>query len=293
VSTSPVRFLAALGKWYRSSGRTLPLMDGLSFHPYPNQATDPLDRGYRWPNAGFANLDRIKQALWDAFNGTAQPTTLNGLQLYLDEVGWQVDTSGLTGYSGTENVRVTSDVNQARIYGTLVRAADCDPSIAEVNIFGFYDDVLRDAGFQSALNHVDGTPRPSAGAVQTAIEQSAGGGCLATRMSWSPARKVVGAVPPVWSVVARRTIRFAAAADEGADVVACLLPGRLGGVAAAAAMARKTATSPGCSGGKAMPSKPVGFTFRRPGVLVPATVAVKLTAEANAKRVSTFSRTLA
>nr|MBA2642757.1 hypothetical protein [Actinomycetota bacterium] len=36
VSTSPVRFLRALGAWYRSSGRTRPLMDGFSFHPYPN-----------------------------------------------------------------------------------------------------------------------------------------------------------------------------------------------------------------------------------------------------------------
>ena len=42
-------------------------MDGFSFHPYPNEATDPLERGYAWPNAGFANLDRLKQALWDAF----------------------------------------------------------------------------------------------------------------------------------------------------------------------------------------------------------------------------------
>ena len=79
VSTSPVRFLRALGAWYRASGRTRPLMDSFSFHPYPNRATDPLDRGYGWPNAGFVNLDRIKLALWDAFNGTAQPTTLNGL----------------------------------------------------------------------------------------------------------------------------------------------------------------------------------------------------------------------
>jgi hypothetical protein len=45
VSTSPVRFLGALGAWYRVSGRDRPLMDGLSFHPYPNSATDPLSRG--------------------------------------------------------------------------------------------------------------------------------------------------------------------------------------------------------------------------------------------------------
>ena len=78
ISTSPVRFLRALGEWYRRSGRTLPLMDGFSFHPYPNEATDPLERGYGWPNAGFVNLDRVKQALWDAFHGTAQPTTRRG-----------------------------------------------------------------------------------------------------------------------------------------------------------------------------------------------------------------------
>ena len=39
ISTSPVRFLRALGAWYRRSGRTRPLMDGFSFHPYPNEAT--------------------------------------------------------------------------------------------------------------------------------------------------------------------------------------------------------------------------------------------------------------
>ena len=148
VSTSPVRFLAALGAWYRSSGRTRPLMDGLSFHPYPSRATDPLDRGYAWPNAGFVNLDRVKQAIWDAFDGTPQPTTLQGLRLYLDEVGWQVDTSGREGYTGDENVPVTDEETQAGVYGALVRAAECDPDVAAVNLFGFRDDALR-TGFQS------------------------------------------------------------------------------------------------------------------------------------------------
>ena len=54
-------------------------MDGFSFHPYPRRATDTLAQGYIWPNAGFVNLDRVKQGLWDAFHGTAQPTTVDGL----------------------------------------------------------------------------------------------------------------------------------------------------------------------------------------------------------------------
>ena len=54
-------------------------MDGLSFHPYPDAATDALDRGYPVAERGFVNLDRIKQALWDAFTSTPQPTTVDGL----------------------------------------------------------------------------------------------------------------------------------------------------------------------------------------------------------------------
>jgi hypothetical protein len=291
VSTSPVRFLAALGAWYRSSGRTLPLMDGLSFHPYPDQATDPIDRGYPWPKAGFANLDRIKQSIWDAFRDTAQPTTVNGLKLYLDEVGWQVDTSTLPGYTGTENVRVTDDASQAEVYSELVRDAACDPQIAELNIFGFYDDGPRDTGFQSALYQVDGTPRASAASVQAAITQSASG-CATPSTPWYPAKHVIGAVPPTWSIEGRRDIRFDAEATEGANVVACLLPGKLGGVAAAAVMATKTPTSPGCRGGKALPLRPASFMLQRALPLRPATVAMRVVAETSVKRFNTFSRTL-
>ncbi len=291
VSTSPVRFLAALGAWYRASGRLRPLMDGLSFHPYPNQATDALDRGYPWPNAGFADLGRIEQAIWDAFRDTGQPTTVNGLDLYLDEVGWQVDTSTLDGYTGFENVHVTNDASQAYVYSGLVRTAACNPHIAEVNIFGFYDDIPRDNGFQAALNHVDGTPRASSDAVRNAITETAAG-CTKFVAPWYPAKRVIGAVPPTWAIEDRQVIRFAATANEGAAVVACLLPGQLGGIAAAAAMVRQTATSPGCRGGKALPSRPVKFTLRRSAPLRPVTLAVRLVAESSAKRTSTFSRTL-
>jgi len=73
ISTSPIRFIRDLGIGYRRLRRDKPIMDVFGFHPYPARDRDPLAKGYRWPNAGVANLDRIKQALWDAFNGTAQP----------------------------------------------------------------------------------------------------------------------------------------------------------------------------------------------------------------------------
>jgi hypothetical protein len=192
ISTSPMRFLEALGRWYRASGRSAPLMDGFSFHPYPVKATDPLRKSYVWPNAGFADLDRVKQALWDAFDGTGQPTTVNGLKLYLDEVGWQVGTQSLPGYTGRENVPVTDETTQAAIYAQLVQAAACDSDIAQVNFFGFYDDPRR-SGFQAGLYHADGTPRPSAEAVQQAVTETTLTGCSGIPSAWTPASGVVGA----------------------------------------------------------------------------------------------------
>ena len=213
ISTSPVRFLRALGAWYRKSGRTKPLMDGFSFHPYPNEATDPLERGYQWPNAGFANLDRIKQALWDAFDGTGQPTTLDGLTIHLDEVGWQVDTKGRVGYRGLENVPVTDEATQAAIYGKLVRDAACDPDVASVSFFGFRDDGLR-TGFQAGLERADGTARPSAAAVKTAIPA----GCSGAARTWAPGAEVIGATVAVGDTGRDVTARVAAGEDARARV---------------------------------------------------------------------------
>jgi hypothetical protein len=79
ISTSPVKFIRALGIGYQRLARNKPIMDVFGFHPYPARDRDPLHRGYRWPNAGVANLNRIKQAVWDAFHDTAQPTFLEGV----------------------------------------------------------------------------------------------------------------------------------------------------------------------------------------------------------------------
>jgi hypothetical protein len=214
ISTSPVRFLRALGAWYRKSGRTLPLMDGFSFHPYPNEATDPLERGYAWPNAGFVNLDRLKQALWDAFHGTAQPTTLDGLKLHLDELGWQVDTAARPGYRGQENVPVTDEITQAAIYGQLIREAACDPDVASLSFFGYRDDGLR-TGFQAGLARADGSPRPAAAAVQAAIAAS---GCSGEPRVWLPGVDVFGTKVAVGSQRAEITTRVAAGEDARAKV---------------------------------------------------------------------------
>src|SRR5438105_3420974 len=79
---------------------------------------EPRLKGYQWPNAGVPNFARIKQAVWDAFAGTAQPTFAEAgwslappapaappLTLFLDETGWQaaILPSERSAYAGREN----------------------------------------------------------------------------------------------------------------------------------------------------------------------------------------------
>ena len=284
VSTSPVRFLAALGAWYRLSGRARPLMDGLSFHPYPNRATDPLSRGYAWPNAGFVDLGRVKQAVWDAFAGTPQPTTLEGLRLYLDEVGWQVDTSGRDGYIGSENVPVTDEETQASVYGQLVRSAACDADVAAVNLFGFRDDALR-TGFQAGLVRVDGSPRPAFAAVRDAIASAE---CGETEARWLPTHSVLGAAEPTVRLV-RGAVVVGVGAAEAASARACLLRGAHTFSSARRALSSLTAAH--CATGELEANRPTTLSLR-PEV-GPLTIAVRLAAEANPGRSATVVRTFA
>jgi hypothetical protein len=299
-SVSPLRFLSALGRWYRASGRTRPLMDGFSFHPYPRKATDPLSRGYDWPNAGFPNLARIKQGLWDAFHGTAQPTTVNGLKLYLDEVGWQVGTGARVGYLGAENVPVTTEAQQAAIYGALVRQAACDPSVAEVNFFGFYDDGLR-TGFQAGLYRADGSPRPAADAVRAAIAETSRG-CAGDEAEWTPAVGVSGATVTglaftgLFGPVLARTpfeLEIDTSATEGARATAWLerlsMPpiahrrGLFGATTAAVAETAAAVRPPGTA--RILISLPRGLPAGR------YAVTVRLAAEGDPTRVTRFTGT--
>ena len=98
----------------------------------------------------------------------------------------------LTHYVGDENVPVTDEETQARVYGELVRAASCDADVAAVNLFGFRDDALR-AGFQAGLYRADGSPRPSLVAVRDAI---AAAGCAGAAVVWQPSSAVLEATRP-------------------------------------------------------------------------------------------------
>jgi hypothetical protein len=226
ASTSPVRFLRDLGAAYRRSKRARPLMDELGLHLYPRSDRDSASAGDRWPRAGVANLARIKQAVWDAFGGTAQPTVETGLKLRLDELGWQAEVPEASrgAYHGAESVAVASEAAQAANYTRALALAACDPSVSAVYFMHLRDDPDLER-YQSGVRRADGTARPAYAAVRAA----AGKRCAGRPVRWRHTSRVVGAraafgLGKALASRKRTSWGFNVTAGEGASYVAAVYP---------------------------------------------------------------------
>ncbi len=212
-SHSPVWFIKEMGDAYRGSGRKLRIFDEFDMHPYPpTQDTDPFSKPFQWPQAGAADLDRIKQALWDAFHGTGQPTVTEGafvrtapfaapqaLPIDLDEAGEQTTVPVREGvaYDGTlENVAAISETEQASNHVELTEIAACDPSVRSLMFFPLIDDSGISSGFQSGNLYADLAEKQSFEALKAKISSANGlceGGDAGISASWTHTAKVLGA----------------------------------------------------------------------------------------------------
>jgi hypothetical protein len=178
-------------------------MDEASVHPYPNpnSPADSPDVGYANPSFfGIPNLDRVKQAIYDAFDGTAQPTTVDGLMLVVDELGWQTDTQAYGQYVNSENVKTVDEATQAQYLRTTAeKYLACDPSVATVNLFLLVDEKYRNGrdetgkvvggGWQSGLLTAggEGVSTPKQAYTALASDFAAGrGACHGKLISWTP-----------------------------------------------------------------------------------------------------------
>ena len=86
----------------------------------------------------------MKQALYDAFHGTGQPTTVNGLTFRIDELGWQTNTTAYPQYINPENVAVVSEQTQADYVKEAVQKYfACDPTVTDVEWFLLVDEATR------------------------------------------------------------------------------------------------------------------------------------------------------
>jgi hypothetical protein len=82
--------------------------------------------------------------VYDAFNGTKQPTTLNGLTFRIDEIGWQTDTTAYPQYVNAENVAVVSEDTQVQYLKTMMeKYFACDPTVTDVGLFLLVDEKYR------------------------------------------------------------------------------------------------------------------------------------------------------
>src|SRR5262245_60406957 len=83
---SPTAFIQDMGAAYRASGRTAPIMDTFSFHPYMLRSDEPPTLTH--PNdttITIADYDKLVSTLGQAFDGTAQKGST--LPIVYDEFG--------------------------------------------------------------------------------------------------------------------------------------------------------------------------------------------------------------
>ena len=179
-STRPLDFIVQVGQAYRRSRRMLPIMDAIAVHPYPNPNADPPPAPGKagYDNSGFygiPQLDRVKDAVESAFSDTEQSTTRDGLDIVIDEIGYQTETKvSDIGYTGSENSPVVTESQQADYYSQIIRLYRCDPTISEVLFFHLVDEPnlassSESGGWQSGLLHPDLTAKPSYDAVRASL----------------------------------------------------------------------------------------------------------------------------
>jgi hypothetical protein len=188
---SPTAFIRDLGVAYRASGRTLPVMDGLAYHPYTDNSSQPPD--FAHPNnttIALADYSKLVALLGDAFDGTAQAGST--LPILYDEFGIEslIPASKKALYAGTEpsTTKPVSEETQAAYYEKALALAFCQPNVVGMLLFHSRDE-RELPSWQSGVYYVDETPKTSLPAVRDALDRTNGGSiarCPGIRIPVSP-----------------------------------------------------------------------------------------------------------
>jgi hypothetical protein len=163
---SPTRFIEDLGKFYRASGRTKPLMDMFSIHVYgESPKIAPSFRHPRTTSIGIADYGKLVSLLGRAFDGTKQDGST--LPIVYGEYGVETDVASdpQAGYTGNEVVATVDVQTQARYYRRAIELAACQKNVRALDFFHVLDEQGL-AGLQSGLYYLDGTAKPSAETVR-------------------------------------------------------------------------------------------------------------------------------
>ncbi|HZT53126.1 MAG TPA: hypothetical protein VE995_01965 [Gaiellaceae bacterium] len=168
---SPTRFIADLGRAYRQSGRTRPIMDAFSFHPYEDNSSVPPSFVHpRSTTISLADYGKLVGLLGSAFDGTAQAGST--LPIVYDEFGVQsvIPAAKVAAYQGRKpaSAKPVDEARQGAYYEQALALAACQPNVIGFLIFHVRDEPSLDR-WQSGLFYADGTPKASLQVVQRAI----------------------------------------------------------------------------------------------------------------------------
>ncbi len=215
-TSSPTAFIQAMGNAYRASGRTLPVMDGLALHPYPDNSSQSPDFPHpRSTSIGIADYGKLVALLGQAFDGTAQPGS--PLPILYDEFGIEstVPQGKRSLYTGTEptTTKPVDERRQVASYELGLRLAFCQPTVEGILLFHSQDEPAL-LSWQSGVYYADGTPKSSFWGIRDALDRTRGGSigrCDGMALDVSP----IGVRFPGQAAFGRgvRTVRFRCTLD--------------------------------------------------------------------------------
>jgi hypothetical protein len=168
---SPSRFIKDLGAAYRASGRSRPIMDAFSIHPYMRKSEfSPTETHAASTTITIGDYSKLTALLTNAFAGTPQRGP--GVPIYYTEFGVQTrvppaDRHAYTDLNAPEAGDAVDPQTQARYYSEALSLAACQPTVKGLFIFHTFDEIDL-AGWQSGLYYADQKPKPSLPAFRTA-----------------------------------------------------------------------------------------------------------------------------
>jgi hypothetical protein len=172
---SPTTFIRDMGTAYRESGRTKPLMDIFSLHPYQTRSSIPPGQPHTGTSLGMGDYDKIVDLLGEAFDGTAQPG--RDLQIAYTEYGVQtvIPESAQEPYTNLQSPigkDAVSEETQAQYYRDAIELAACQPTVAAIFFFHLFDEADLNR-WQSGPYYADATtPKSSRDPIRAAAQEA-------------------------------------------------------------------------------------------------------------------------
>jgi len=164
---SPNRFIRDLGAAYRASGRTKPIFDMFSLHPYPENSSTPptFAHPHSQKALGLADYPRLVALLDAAFPKQQAPIVYGeyGLETTIPPGKAHL-------YTGSEpaTTKPIDAATQGREYAQAIRMVACQPRVRYLFFFHVSDETAL-TGLQTGVYYADDSPKPSLAPVAAAI----------------------------------------------------------------------------------------------------------------------------